>query len=100
MAAIKSVGNDSNQSLLAVAAASKVCQDWQHPKSTDYKIGACKSISWRASVEVCQWDGSNQVLTGPSNQVLAKIVKQSSLGQEGQAIKESLGSESNQGVSR
>jgi len=60
-------------------------------KSTDYKIGPCKSISWRVSVEVCQWDGSNQVLTGPSNQVLAKTVKQSSLGQEGS---------SNQGVSR
>ncbi len=31
----------------------KVCQErQQYPKSTDYKIGACKSISWRASVEV------------------------------------------------
>ena len=58
--------------------------------------------------EVCQCDGSNQVLARESsnqvlaressNQALAKRVKQSSLGQEGQAIKKSVGSDSKQGV--
>ena len=84
----ESLGSESNQSLSAVAAA---CQDWQHPKSTDYKIGACKSISWRASVEVCQWDGSNQKSLGSES-------NQKSLGSE--SNQESLGSESNLGVSR
>ena len=50
--------------------------------------------------EVLARESSNQEVLAreSSNQALAKRVKQSSLGQEGQAIKKSVGSDSKQGV--
>ena len=49
--------------------------------------------------EVLARESSKEVLARESsNQALAKRVKQSSLGQEGQAIKKSVGSDSKQGV--
>jgi hypothetical protein len=47
-----SLGQDGQAIKSWRGQAIKVCQDWQHPKSTDYKIGACKSISWHASAGV------------------------------------------------